>query len=101
MHSLNLTFQPKPMYQSTQTKEIQSHTRQLLQTVEDLSTNQVSLLREVLHFHEYRYYILNDPLISDSEYDRLYKALEKLEKEHPELITSSSPTQRVARGLTK
>jgi DNA ligase (NAD+) len=61
----------------------------------------VSLLREVLHFHEYRYYILNDPLVSDYEYDRLYKALEKIEKEHPELITSSSPTQRVAKGLTK
>jgi NAD-dependent DNA ligase len=38
-------------------------------------------------FHEYRYYILNDPLLTDAEYDTLYKALEKLESENPGLIT--------------
>jgi DNA ligase (NAD+) len=58
-------------------------------------------LREVLRFHEYRYAILNDPLISDFEYDTLYKALEKIEAGHPELVTPDSPTQRVASGLTK
>src|SRR4051812_10373628 len=89
------------MYLSEQTKEIQNHTRELLKTVENISSSQVNLLREVLHFHEYRYYILNDPLVSDFEYDQLYKALEKIEKEHPELIVSGSPTQRVAKGLTK
>src|SRR5204862_6757239 len=52
-------------------------------------------------FHEYRYYILNDPLISDFEYDQLYKSLEKIEKENPEIVTADSPTQRVAKGLTK
>jgi DNA ligase (NAD+) len=55
----------------------------------------------VLRFHEYRYYILNDPLISDYEYDQLYKKLEELEKENPKLISPDSPTQRVAKGLTK
>ena len=89
------------MYVSDQTKEIQTHTRELLKTIDTVSSNQVKLLREVIHFHEYRYYILNDPLISDFEYDQLYKALEKIEKENPELIISSSPTQRVAKGLTK
>ncbi|MBK6936614.1 MAG: NAD-dependent DNA ligase LigA [Chitinophagaceae bacterium] len=63
--------------------------------------NDIVQLREVLHFHEYRYYILNDPLLSDYEYDQLYKALEKLEKSNPELISPDSPTQRVAKGLTK
>jgi DNA ligase (NAD+) len=58
-------------------------------------------LRQVLRFHEYRYAILNDPLISDFEYDTLYKALEKAEAGHPELVTPDSPTQRVASGLTK
>ncbi len=58
-------------------------------------------LREILRFHEYRYAILNDPLISDFEYDSLYKALEKIEARHPELVTPDSPTQRVASGLTK
>ena len=41
-------------------------------------------LRKLLRFHEYRYYVLNDPLISDFEYDQLYKLLEKLEKENPD-----------------
>jgi DNA ligase (NAD+) len=61
----------------------------------------VNPLRAVLRFHEYRYYIQNDPLISDFEYDQLYKALEQIEKEHPNLVTSTSPTQRIATVLTK
>jgi DNA ligase (NAD+) len=55
----------------------------------------------VLRFHEYRYYIDNDPLIADVEYDTLYKALEKLEVENPSLITPDSPTQRISTALTK
>src|SRR5258708_18859725 len=52
-------------------------------------------LREILRFHEYRYAILNDPLISDFEYDSLYKALEKIEARHPGLLTPDYPPQRV------
>ncbi|MES1216451.1 MAG: NAD-dependent DNA ligase LigA [Bacteroidota bacterium] len=66
-----------------------------------ISKNEIEDLRNILRFHEYRYYILNDPLISDFEYDQLYKALEKIEKDNPKFITSDSPTQRVAKGLTK
>lgn len=55
----------------------------------------------MLRFHEHRYYILNDPLLSDFEYDQLFKALEKIEKENPTLITLDSPTQRVAHELTR
>ncbi|HEU4902296.1 MAG TPA: NAD-dependent DNA ligase LigA [Flavisolibacter sp.] len=66
-----------------------------------LATNEIETLRDVLRFHEHRYYIQNDPLISDFEYDSLYKGLEKLEKEAPDLVTPDSPTQRVAKGLTK
>lgn len=61
----------------------------------------IESLRNVLRFHEYRYYVLADPLISDFEYDTLYKTLEKLETENPDLIIPDSPTQRVAKGLTK
>lgn len=57
-------------------------------------------LRDVLRFHEYRYYLLNDPLISDGEYDRLYKFLEKAEGANPSLVTPDSPTQRVAKGVS-
>src|SRR5437762_12678654 len=52
-------------------------------------------LREQIRYHEYRYYVLDDPELSDSEFDRLMNDLKKLEAEHPELITADSPTQRV------
>src|SRR5262249_42580720 len=53
------------------------------------------LSREILE-HDYRYYVLSEPSISDVEYDALMKRLEKLEAEHPDLITPDSPTQRVS-----
>ena len=88
---------------SSRVKELQKQTEQLLRKIkqENLSTDDIEVLRDVLRFHEHRYYIQNDPLVSDFEYDTLYKALEALEKEAPDLITPDSPTQRVAKGLTK
>ncbi len=58
-------------------------------------------LREEIRYHDYNYYILTNPKISDEQYDLLYKELEKLESEYPELITPDSPTQRVGSDLTK
>ena len=55
----------------------------------------VEKLREQIDYHNYRYYVLDDPEIPDSEYDRLLRELQALEQKHPELITSDSPTQRV------
>ncbi|EIT68428.1 NAD-dependent DNA ligase LigA [Hydrocarboniphaga effusa] len=55
----------------------------------------IAELRQALEEHNYRYYVLDDPKVSDAEYDRLFEALRKLESEHPELLTSDSPTQRV------
>jgi DNA ligase (NAD+) len=52
-------------------------------------------LREQVDHHLYRYHVLDDPEISDAEYDRLYDELKALEEEHPDLITPDSPTQRV------
>ena len=52
-------------------------------------------LRKKIHYHNYRYYVLDEPEISDAEYDRLFKELEELESKYPELITPDSPTQRV------
>ena len=81
-------------------KKIQEKTKTLLGRKEILP-GEIDELRSVLKFHEHRYYIENDPLISDFEYDQLYKALEHLEKENPDLAVADSPTQRVAKGLTK
>src|SRR5258706_14837038 len=55
----------------------------------------IEVLREKIRHHEYRYYVLDDPEISDADFDKLMNELKRLEAEHPELITSDSPTQRV------
>lgn len=60
----------------------------------------VKKVREEINYHNYRYYVLNDPVISDSEYDRLMKELKSIEEKHPELVTSTSPTQRIGEELT-
>src|SRR6267154_9475 len=56
---------------------------------------EIESLRDEIRHHEYRYYVLDDPEISDAEFDRLMNRLKALEAEHPELITPDSPTQRV------
>ncbi len=52
-------------------------------------------LRDLLAYHNHRYYVLDDPEIPDVEYDRLFRELQGLEQKHPELVTPDSPTQRV------
>jgi len=66
----------------------------------DLSTVQarVAELRRLINYHNYRYYALDDPEISDGEYDRLMEELRALEAEYPELSSPDSPTQRVGAG---
>ncbi len=67
--------------------------------------DRIAQLRREINYHNYRYYVLNDPLISDAEYDALMDDLRRLEEEHPELVTPDSPTQRVgaapAEGFVK
>ena len=57
--------------------------------------NRVIELKKLIEKHNYHYYILDDPLISDGEWDKLFKELESIETKYPELIDNSSPTQRV------
>ncbi|MEH8017976.1 NAD-dependent DNA ligase LigA [Rheinheimera muenzenbergensis] len=56
---------------------------------------QVQHLRQQLEQYSYQYYVLDNPTVPDAEYDQLYRQLQQLESEHPELITADSPTQRV------
>ena len=58
-------------------------------------TLRIAQLREELNEHNYRYYVLDAPTISDMDYDRMLRQLEELEERHPELVTPDSPTQRV------
>ncbi|MEK7448012.1 MAG: NAD-dependent DNA ligase LigA [Planctomycetota bacterium] len=55
----------------------------------------INQLREQINYHNYRYYALDEPEISDAEYDRLLRELIRLEEKHPELVTPDSPTQRI------
>ncbi len=94
------------MYNTEQTKALQQQTSEWLSAVKnddisDIVKNKTEDLRNCLRFHEYRYYVQNDPILSDFEYDSLYKLLEQFEKENPDAITADSPTQRVGKGLIK
>lgn len=79
-------------------------TRELQETLENLQIEALSIeearslvdqLRAVVRRHDHRYYVQDDPLISDAEYDRLYRRLKELEEVFPDLQTPDSPTQRV------
>ncbi len=63
-------------------------------TEQDIAA-QAEALRRQIEYHNYRYYVLDDPEIPDAEYDRLMRELQALEQAHPEIITPTSPTQRV------
>jgi DNA ligase (NAD+) len=56
---------------------------------------EIARLRDEIRYHEHRYYVLDDPEISDFEFDKLMQRLRELEQKHPELVTPDSPTQRV------
>lgn len=92
------------MYSQQEQKELFELSKEYLK--EDSAVHRESVdrrleeLRRLVIYHEYRYYILNDPVISDYEYDQLFKQLELIEEEHPELVTPDSPTQRVSVDLT-
>lgn len=63
--------------------------------------NKVKSLRILIDQHDYQYYVMNQPVISDAEYDELMHELIELETKHPELVVPESPTQRVGSDLTK
>ena len=55
----------------------------------------IEALRDKIRDHQYRYYVLDQPTITDFDFDQMLRELEELERDHPELITPDSPTQRV------
>ncbi|MDG1710978.1 MAG: NAD-dependent DNA ligase LigA [Flavobacteriaceae bacterium] len=63
--------------------------------------NQIETLRQELHDHNHRYYILDEPIISDYEFDQLLQTLQDLEKKHQDFSDPNSPTKRVGGGITK
>ncbi len=84
------------MYDKAQIQAIQQITKQFLASPLSIELN---ALKKVLQFHEYQYYVVNEALISDYEYDQLYQALLKIEQSDPSCITPDSPSQRVGNSL--
>ncbi|MFP5040556.1 NAD-dependent DNA ligase LigA [Parasediminibacterium sp. JCM 36343] len=91
------------MYNNTQILDLQEQTTNFLQQQADAETSasEINALKAVLRFHEYRYYVLDEPIIGDTEYDKLYQLLKEMEAANPSLITPDSPTQRVGSSLNK
>ena len=93
------------MYSSPRQKQLFEQSKALLDkaTADNLETAtiQVAQLIEVIVYHEWRYYVLDQPVISDFEYDSLFKKLETLEAAFPDLLRQDSPTQRVSNDLTE
>ena len=58
-------------------------------------TKEIDKLREEIRKHEYLYYVLDAPQVSDAEFDKLMRRLKAIEQEHPQIVTPDSPTQRV------
>ncbi len=83
--------------------------KRLYEQAKELATIQVTdnadtvlmQLREVINYADWKYYVQSNPVLSDSEYDILFKKLHHTEQNYPELVTADSPTQRVARGLSE
>ena len=92
------------MYDKKQQRKLYDLSKRLLKTeVANNSleaTAQATDLRSVIVYHEWKYAVQNDPVISDFEYDTLYKKLEALEANFPDLVSPDSPTQRVANDLS-
>lgn len=81
-------------------KELLSASSEFLKNKEQ-TESVINDLRKVIKYHDYRYYVMNDPVISDYEYDQLYFLLKESEDKYPELITGDSPTQRISYQITK
>jgi len=86
------------MYSDQQQREFYKSSKDFLERA--LSPKEINELREVIVFHEWRYSVQNDPVISDYEYDMLFKKLQALERENPSLVSPDSPTMRVSQDIT-
>ena len=89
------------MFKKSDTSSLLAKTKTYLSDIKtNYSADSVSELADLMRFHEWCYYVNNQPVVSDYEYDQLYKLLERLEQEHPDQINPDSPTQRVGSDLS-
>lgn len=89
------------MYTAQDEKRLYDQAKALIEKTPQNIEDAVAGLREVINFSDWKYYVQDDPLLSDFEYDTLFKKLKSIEEEYPEQKTADSPTQRVAMGLSE
>lgn len=88
------------MYTKQDEQRIYAQAKSLLQDASD-DAAVIGSLREVINYSDWKYYVQDEPVLADIEYDTLYKQLKSLEEKYPEQVTADSPTQRVAAGLSE
>lgn len=67
----------------------------------DVTDTHIELLRNIINYADWKYYVQSEPVLADEEYDKLFKKLKALEEKYPEQVTADSPTQRVSMGLSE
>jgi DNA ligase (NAD+) len=89
------------MYQPEDEQRLSLWAKELLKSNMDDIQMQLDRLRSVINYNDWKYYVQDNPVLADVEYDALFKQLKDVEKAHPDLITADSPTQRIAKGLSE
>ncbi len=89
------------MYTKQDEQRLFDQAKSLLKQSSGDEQQDIELLREVLNYSDWKYYVQDEPVLADVEYDTLFKQLKTLEDKYPEQVTGDSPTQRVAKGLSE
>lgn len=89
------------MYTKQQELQYFEQGKRFLENESPLDITDIELLRAIINYADWKYYLQSEPVFSDYEYDLLFKKLLQLETLHPEMVTTDSPTQRVAYGLSE
>lgn len=90
------------MFTADDEKRLYKQAKSLIEkTSEKNAAEEIEQLREVINYSDWKYYVQDELVLSDFEYDTLFKKLKQLEDKYPELVTSDSPTQRVAKGISE
>lgn len=87
------------MYTKEDEQRLYAQAKSLLQATNDAAA--LEPLRDVINYADWKYYVQDEPVLADVEYDTLFKHLKNLEEQYPEQVTADSPTQRVAIGLSE
>lgn len=89
------------MYTTQDEQRLFQLAKSLLDTNSDNVQDDITQLRDVINYADWKYYVQSEPVFADFEYDTLFKKLKQLEEKYPEQVTADSPTQRIAKGLSE